>query len=198
MKPFILPVMGWIVPLPSFQRDGFGIEYPKKVDMPLNNKLGYICSITNIEHWLSAIIANYIEYLYIYNQIFPILAFNGDKIIVSVLLPLPFFPLWVNAALCSCLLVGRNSETWGEPLPGEVKAPHHWNIVLSRSSLMLFWHLSLWPGKFFPLFPPTRMGPILKWQCVPYYRCVKIVKYKNFIYIYVCVCVCVRVKKIRD
>ena len=39
MKPLILPVMSWIVPLLVFYKDGFDIKYPTKVDMPLNKEI---------------------------------------------------------------------------------------------------------------------------------------------------------------
>ena len=35
MNSLIPPAMGWIVPLLFFHRDGFIIESPMKVDMPL-------------------------------------------------------------------------------------------------------------------------------------------------------------------
>ena len=38
MKPRILPAMGYIAPLLYFAKDSIGIIYPKKADIPLNNK----------------------------------------------------------------------------------------------------------------------------------------------------------------
>ena len=38
MKLDIPLVMGWIVPLLFFYKDGFGIKLPSKVDMPLNKE----------------------------------------------------------------------------------------------------------------------------------------------------------------
>ena len=38
MKPFISPAISKIVPLLLFYKDGFGINYSTKVDMPLNKK----------------------------------------------------------------------------------------------------------------------------------------------------------------
>ncbi len=51
MNSLIPPAMGYIALLLSFYRDGFSIEYSKKVDMPLNKKtepisikpLGWLC-----------------------------------------------------------------------------------------------------------------------------------------------------------
>ena len=36
--PLIPQIMNWIVPLLSFYKNGFGIKWYKKVDMPLNKK----------------------------------------------------------------------------------------------------------------------------------------------------------------
>ena len=38
MNPLILPAMGYIVSLLSFLKDGFSLEEPTKVDMPLNKE----------------------------------------------------------------------------------------------------------------------------------------------------------------
>ena len=38
MKPLILPAIGYLASLQFFSKDGFGIKYPSKVDMPLNKE----------------------------------------------------------------------------------------------------------------------------------------------------------------
>ena len=38
MNTFITPAMGYLVPQLFFYKEGFGIKYPRKVDMPLNKQ----------------------------------------------------------------------------------------------------------------------------------------------------------------